>query len=1441
MLELSFADDRHNFTAALQNVQNTSAAMQGSWRRQAFPERKYEQLSSDVVCAGLPEVDERIALHELKTNLPDSFIGLSYKYDDTGESEAWMKSVIDETGSSSTGESPSKNKSQISEERLAAQAMAADEGVVRAQVVATMQSLLIGVQDKVMTDQGTLQQSELRSANWLTSSDPTTPTPETVGSDGGGKEGPVGYSKSADLAKPPPELVEQPVWGIDCYTRCNILACLETDFDHETALLFIEKWLLPAINACPVDLAHDILNATRLLEGLPFNSPGDDEEQQDAAATPEAASPEYHSGTLLGSALREKIMSSAPSWLKAASNQLRRARGALGPDFFRVHPKGHGSVLLCPKVKASRLVTFYRGEVYPSWRWGEKMDAIDITQRRKEVKPALPDFYNMALERPQTDPRGYGLLFVDASRKSGLGSSLSHSCAPTCEVRVAAVDGELCLVMTTLRELEMGEELTFDYNAVTESLNEYQSAVCLCGYGKCRGSFLHFATADCYQQVLNRNSPIAARFANLVKGSMKQVMSEDDEKVLKNHGFLTAAFGAISVNRHMVTSTGHGEALLDSLENVPVWLRTFVADVLRYIEYERRALPISLICDHLSSFKKQSTRDNSPRVLKEPTKAENAFFFFSRTETDFVETLLKKEGFPESASGIHLRQAMQKVASTYWNALDEEGKQPWKEKALVDFERKKKDWRAAQRKASKESKDMKNTSPNTNTQTEKNRKKKPKTGAKAALSASTVSFEDADAEGVSAMEQRIQQLTQALSRVGRVLDRHQEACFDSENISHLDSEGVETALRRSVHSPLTVLPDDEVISWLWTKKDGVVAELVRSIENAKCTRPSLLPKLLEAKDKYTSLDTFGSDREPSTPIDSVQGRHLLSEALLNFRVILLEELEAMSKEFRQYRSRMRQEAERKSDAVGVAEEASGEAEAPVETEEATRVMRPANEVGLEGDQENSQPDLIASRIDSIKRVEPIVTSVVNDLIEEVERRAVRKGNIDVEGKEEEIAAVSTGSKTGNDPEANLSLWLEYYGHRYMLQAAADLLLLYARTSNFFVLKPYRTLTSSPVEVYARELGNAVPRSAIDTAPDGDAVASVDTERSLNEVGQLEDESDSQPPEAMERASSSEKQSSQKQAPESAGLCMPDDIVAEVSIRYDGDFVLSQLLQWYNGGIGQAPGLPDMLGCAVLPSMKGCWPSGVKTKSKPERKTSYESKVRPRLIKWLQDPHQRGDAWPDEVKNAFTSKDSNSLDEGGSSSISRPFGSPVTDFLVTGDETNLFAILEELDADDKAASQSSSGGLRSSVDRGRPAQAVSTWVQCENPECMKWRKIPWHVDVDLFPEKFFCKDNEWNQAANTCDDPEDDWDEADALVGADGKVEGSPDRKKKKAVNASPLAESSYRVGGKFFWSALDRWSLQAFVHWTNKNLSLPPLQLDSTFHERARATLPLER
>jgi hypothetical protein len=54
-------------------------------------------------------------------------------------------------------------------------------------------------------------------------------------------------------------------------------------------------------------------------------------------------------------------------------------------------------------------------------------------------------------------------------------------------------------------------------------------------------------------------------------------------------------------------------------------------------------------------------------------------------------------------------------------------------------------------------------------------------------------------------------------------------------------------------------------------------------------------------------------------------------------------------------------------------------------------------------------------------------------------------------------------------------WEKFRKHRFMLEATADLLLMYAHTTTFFRLKPFHQFDSTPIEVYARELGNEVPR------------------------------------------------------------------------------------------------------------------------------------------------------------------------------------------------------------------------------------------------------------------------------------------------------------------------------------------------------------------------------
>jgi hypothetical protein len=1374
----------------------------------------------------LSELDGRIASYELRTSLQDSFLGQAYTYDDTGQSEGWMKSMLYETD-------------EQNEKQKAASALACDDGVIKAQVQASMQTLLIAVQDRVMTETGVLEQLELRSSNW-----------ESTQKENGG----CGMLSSVEY----PEVVEQEVWGIDCYTHRNISICLETELDSDTALVFLEKWLLPAINACPVDRASNIANAARILEGLPFEV----ESEPDTGTNID----QWRS-TLLGKALISKIKTSGPTWLQAAAYLLRRACEALGLDYFRVHPKGHGSIVLTPKLPPNKLVTFYRGEVYPSWRWGEKMDAIEITQRRKGLKPGLPDFFNMVLERPQMDPRGYGLLFVDASRKAGHGSMLSHSCQPSCEVRVAAKNGVLTLALSTLREMSVGEELTFDYNAVTESVNEYHHAVCLCGHGRCRGSFLHFATADCYQQVLNRNSPIAVRLSNLIKGCMKQVMAEDDERILNRHGFHTAAFGAISVNRRKANK--HNTASLDSIDIVPIWLRTFVADTLRYIEYERRALPIALICNELFKEDVATAKPSSLTAKTEPklverkssakvnvegvsksvdevipagskhkydkkaskedkpikgSKPEPTFFFYARANREeFVSRLMEERDETEKALiGIDLKREIQKFASKQWNELDAEKKSYWKEEAILDWEKnggrekarleeerlkvngglslshadkatQKSESKATSKvepkqlgstsKADFKKSDTKKVDSKNGVKTGHGKaKQEAKDDTERLKESSKISFEAADTEGVTAMEQRIQQLTQTLSRVGRVLDRHREKAiprlFKTANIKQtLNSP---EALRALVDSPLKILPDEHIVAWMWNHDQGIVRVLLRQMQTEVCVSPALKESILATESKYSTLAEFGDPweaghaRKQEYPMTPYEGRKQLTGALLEFRANLLDGMREMANDIKTRKA-------------------------------SVRTRKKKNQIVQAKMQEASDTEVI---------IKSLMDELIDTVVTRVSENPLEKSALStpISPPDSHLARVTPEM---DEPVLELDPWLENFNKRFKLQKAADLLLIYARTSTFFSLQPYEPLESSPIEVYARELGNAVPSSVIDEVkrPGTESLKGVSSE-CLPVVSENHDSfGDDNNDEEDDKSHSTCNEVGmvvRKAKRGRAVLCQPDDIITEVVVKYQGDYVLSQLLQWFNYGIGQKPGLPDMLGCILLPSMSGCWTLDTTqtTSSKTDKRTRYQTHTQQCLIEWFKDPIQRGSPWPDELRKAFVDKNEADIISD-ASSLWLPFGSPVMDFLVTGEDFNITSILLELGSLDWTAVDSAGSGLLSTVDHGRPAQAVSNWVQCENPKCLKWRKVPWHVDVDTLSEKFYCKENIWNPASASCDAPEDDWDEStDAQVGADGSAynaapapkaqEKKDERKKPKERKKSNVKLEDFTVGGKLW-------------------------------------------
>lgn len=65
--------------------------------------------------------------------------------------------------------------------------------------------------------------------------------------------------------------------------------------------------------------------------------------------------------------------------------------------------------------------------------------------------------------------------------------------------------------------------------------------------------------------------------------------------------------------------------------------------------------------------------------------------------------------------------------------------------------------------------------------------------------------------------------------------------------------------------------------------------------------------------------------------------------------------------------------------------------------------------------------------------------------------------------------------------------------------------------------------------------------------------------------------------------------------------------------------------------------------------------------------------------------------------------------------------------------------------------------------------LANWVQCDNPSCLKWRKLPQHVIMDLLPEQFFCEDNIWTGITMSCNVPEDEWDTNDVTIKCDTNI------------------------------------------------------------------------
>ncbi|CAJ1956392.1 unnamed protein product [Sphenostylis stenocarpa] len=348
------------------------------------------------------------------------------------------------------------------------------------------------------------------------------------------------------------EVIEQEVYGIDPFTHNLLLDSMpeELDWTLPDKHLFIEDTLLRTLNK----------------QGRNFTGSG---------STPMS----YPLRPIVEDIKRHAEEDCDTRMVKMCQGILK-AMDSRPDDKYVAYRKGLGVV--CNKEEGfaeDDFVVEFLGEVYPVWKWFEKQDGIRSLQ--KDSKDPAPEFYNIYLERPKGDAYGYDLVVVDAMHMANYASRICHSCRPNCEAKVTAVDGQYQIGIYSVRKIQHGEEITFDYNSVTESKEEYEASVCLCGSQVCRGSYLNLTGEGAFQKVLKDSHGILDRHYLMLEACELNSVSEEDYTDLGRAGL--------------------GSCLLGGL---PDWLVAYAARLVRFINFERTKLPEEILKHNLEEKRK---------------------------------------------------------------------------------------------------------------------------------------------------------------------------------------------------------------------------------------------------------------------------------------------------------------------------------------------------------------------------------------------------------------------------------------------------------------------------------------------------------------------------------------------------------------------------------------------------------------------------------------------------------------------------------------------------------------------------------------------------------------------------------------------------------------------------------------------------------------------
>ncbi|KAG7387816.1 hypothetical protein PHYBOEH_008130 [Phytophthora boehmeriae] len=132
---------------------------------------------------------------------------------------------------------------------------------------------------------------------------------------------------------------------------------------------------------------------------------------------------------------------------------------------FRTQHKGYG-VRTRQQISQQSIVGEYVGEI---------IDQKELARRLKSVPRHELNFYYLLLAPG---------VYIDARNKGSFTRFVNHSCDPNCKTEKWTVKGETRIAVIALRDIQEGEELTFDYQ--WKALGSRQIK-CFCNAANCKG------------------------------------------------------------------------------------------------------------------------------------------------------------------------------------------------------------------------------------------------------------------------------------------------------------------------------------------------------------------------------------------------------------------------------------------------------------------------------------------------------------------------------------------------------------------------------------------------------------------------------------------------------------------------------------------------------------------------------------------------------------------------------------------------------------------------------------------------------------------------------------------------------------------------------------------------------------------------------------------